>query len=105
LWDRGYPAVAMFGAYISWEQVAKLRRFFERVVIVPDGDAAGRSGAKDAWAKLSPHMITVIVNTPEGKDPDDLSLAETRDLLGPPPSRSNDDSNSDPTTESLPWRD
>jgi DNA primase len=85
LWQSGYQnAVAIMGSYPSRHQVEKMAMFFERVLILGDGDKAGREMALKVLEAVKPLMPARIVDIPEGKDPQDLTDEEKILLLGPP---------------------
>ncbi len=72
LHEAGFQnVVAAMGCEVSDHQAAILARAVE-VIVLFDGDAAGRIGADAARAKLAPHTKVRIVRLPEGKEPDDL---------------------------------
>ncbi len=66
-------AVCAMGTALTEQQVAALRRFAEKVVLVYDGDKAGRAAAM----KAAPLLIGAgfdgkLVLMPDGEDPDSL---------------------------------
>lgn len=71
LWQRGLPAVSSFGSSLSDVQ-AKLLSRFQRVLILYDGDEAGRVGASAAIEKLAPAVWVRRYDLPDGLQPDDL---------------------------------
>lgn len=86
LWHYGYRnVVAVLGSHLTKFQAEKVVQFFSEVVIVTDGDNAGReAGARFAGA-LRPRLRSVrVVDTPDGKDPGSLTEDEASELLGPP---------------------
>jgi DNA primase len=85
LWQSGYRnAVAIMGSYPSKHQVEKMTKFFTNIVIVPDGDNAGRDMALKVMEAVKPFLPVHMVDMPSGKDPADLSPSELADRLGPP---------------------
>lgn len=85
LWQQGYPAVALMGTYPSVIQVEKLVRFFNEVVVLPDGDDAGYEGADRVSRALSRRMSHVqVAPMPKGRDPDELDPLDLLDLFGEP---------------------
>jgi hypothetical protein len=85
LWQSGYQnAVAIMGSYPSKHQVEKMVKFFDRVVILGDGDKAGREMALKVLEAARPYLPASIVDIPDGKDPQDLTDEEKIQLLGPP---------------------
>lgn len=67
----GIPAVALLGVHLSAAQRELLARH-PRVVLVLDGDLAGREAVQRIRHELSALTQAVIVNLPDGRDPDDL---------------------------------
>lgn len=64
--------VAAMGCELSEHQVELLSAFPE-IVILFDGDDAGRAGAASARAKLAEKTILRTIHLPDGVKPDDLS--------------------------------
>ena len=86
LWQRGYlNNLGMLGAYISDFHIEKVVRWFDRAVIVRDGDTAGIKGAEANYKRLQKRMRqgVSVVDTPEGLDPDQLPIDFCRKHLGP----------------------
>lgn len=86
LWQWGYrPVVALLGSAPGAAQVEKLIAYYEKVLVVPDGDEAGDKMVDDLKAMIA-WRIPVMARRPKrGKDPGSLGLVGARDLLGPPP--------------------
>lgn len=80
LHQYGYPALAMGTSHITAAQVADLREVRE-VFILLDGDSAGERGAVSVYAALCASRPTRILQVPLGRDPGDLSEAESVDIL------------------------
>jgi DNA primase len=55
----------------------------QRVVIILDGDATGRTASTQVKESLIDSTDVQIVNLPDDLDPDDLSDQELRSLLSP----------------------
>jgi hypothetical protein len=87
LWQAGYrPAVALLGSHPGGSQVEKLVAYYDRIVVVPDGDAAGEAMAADLTAAVA-WRVPVVVRLPKkGCDPGELNYQEMAELLGTPPS-------------------
>ena len=73
----GIPAVALLGTSLSARQHALLAEL-PKLVLLLDGDPAGRRAAARTSARLH---SSVIANLPLGLDPDDLSNQELLNLL------------------------
>lgn len=81
----GIPnAVARMGTHLSKWQVEKIRRWFPKLVIVADGDEAGRKSAELIRASLGMSMPVEIVDVPDGMDADSLGSERLKSLLFPP---------------------
>ncbi len=81
---RGLTNVcAALGTAMTEAQARLLKRFTERVVLLYDGDAAGRKAARRALAMLqSAEMPEVLLaELPDGSDPDDFVRREGADAL------------------------
>lgn len=78
----GYPSVALMGISLSEQQEALLCQHFSRVVILLDGDEAGRRGTDECLLRLGRKLWTKAVTLPPDKQPDQLSSEELRGLLG-----------------------
>ena len=73
--SKGLPNVgAMCGSYLSYVQTCKILAWFDRLVIIPDGDKAGRDAAARISGALGPRMShgVFVFDIPDGKDPDQL---------------------------------
>jgi len=73
-------AVAAMGCELSGRQVELLRAFPE-VVLLFDGDEAGRVGAQSARAKLAEITVVRVIHLPEGMKPDDLTVRALKWLV------------------------
>jgi len=71
----GLPAVALLGTQL-FEAQRSLLRDAARIVLLLDGDPAGRHAAIRCADLLSPTVDVHMVDLPDGADPDDLSDAE-----------------------------
>jgi hypothetical protein len=93
LWQKGYRnAFCFMGPGLSSFQVEKVVKLCDRVVIVPDGDAAGYEIATRCEKMLLPRLSwTKVISVPEGLDPDQLSSKFLFDMLGPPQAAPLDD--------------
>jgi DNA primase len=87
-----HSAVALMGSVLyALPQRALLQRF-QRVVLMLDGDAAGRRATADIAAQLRAYCSVGIVRLPEQRQPDQMSadeirraltLSRTADFMGP----------------------
>ena len=79
----GVPAVALLGAHASARQCAMLASA-KRVVLMLDGDRAGRVGTRRLVGQLNGRGDVRVIELGDGVDPDDLGdgeLASVRGLL------------------------
>lgn len=82
--SQGLPAVATFGANVSEEQLAHLRRFQSGVIVAPDNDPAGANCAYQITSELErfiPVMQLPPVQGDEGADLGDLQPNQLGDFL------------------------
>jgi DNA primase len=79
--EAGYPCVAMMGSSLSDSQEALLFRHFTGVVILLDGDEAGRKGSDECLLRLGRKLWVRATSLAEGKQPDMVSIADLRILL------------------------
>lgn len=79
--SRGIPNVlAICGSDLSPFQREKIVKWFNRVVIIPDGDAPGKEAADKMVEALGSRISVNVFPTPFGKDPDQLSEEQVSDL-------------------------
>lgn len=79
--EAGYPCVGILGSALSEIQAELLALHFSHVILLFDGDEAGRKGASDALTRLSRKLFVAVVDMPEGTQPDSLSAGEIDSLL------------------------
>jgi DNA primase len=80
--QAGFPSVvALMGSSLSAAQESGLLRHFERILLMLDGDAAGRAASRTIAAQLSDRCLVQVVGAPDGCQPDQLSSATLRRLL------------------------
>jgi DNA primase len=79
--QAGFACVALMGSTLSAEQEGLICHDFSRVVVMLDADQAGKSAATECAARLAAQVWVRIVTVPGGKQPDELSTAEIRELL------------------------
>lgn len=73
--------VAIMGSSLSEEQAAILTETDRPIVLLFDGDEAGRMGMRLAAAKLIRRGFVRVVSLSDGREPDQLSPAELEDVL------------------------
>jgi len=80
--QAGYPSVvALMGSAMS-EKQEELLAAFQKIILMLDGDEAGREGAKTIAERLIHRIFVRVVDLADGKQPDQLSAEEIRSLLG-----------------------
>ncbi len=84
---RVHPAglpwvVALRGSSLSAEQETALRERFDRVILLLDGDAAGRAASCALAARLPGRCWVAVVSVPDGAQPDQLSLTAIQQRVG-----------------------
>lgn len=80
--QAGYPfVVALMGCSMSEDQERLLVTHADQVVIMLDGDDAGRQGMEEISWRLARHIWTKVVLLPESRQPDQLTAEELHKLL------------------------
>lgn len=82
--QAGLPCVSLMGCSLSSVQRELLSRHFKRVVLLFDGDEAGRLGASRAIEQLNSAINVLRIDIPQGEQPDDLGEKEILEILKPP---------------------
>jgi len=81
--QAGYPAVvALMGSTLSRPQADLLTTHFDRVLLMLDGDDAGRHGAAAIASTLAERIEVISIPLDEGTQPDQLAPAAIQHLLG-----------------------
>jgi DNA primase len=78
--QAGYPCVALLGSTLSKEQEQLLCQHFTHVVLLFDGDEAGRKATDDCLSRLERRVFVRAIVLPKGKQPDMLSDDELQVL-------------------------
>ena len=86
LHQAGVAVVALMGAALSEAQQRTLLQSFHSVILMLDGDEAGRRATHTLAARLRLYASVRVVDLPDSLQPDQLSAAEIRQIL--PTSRS-----------------
>lgn len=80
--QAGFPCVvALMGCSLSARQERMLLDRFERVVLMLDGDPAGRAASRTLSARLSRECLVSVIEIPDGAQPDQLTAATIGGLL------------------------
>jgi DNA primase len=77
----GFHSVALFGSSMSEEQEALIIENFNRVVLLFDGDAAGRQGNEDCALRLSRSLWVRTASLPPDVQADQLTKKELHHTL------------------------
>lgn len=83
MWLRqaGYAALALLGSALSEQQEQLLADHFERLVLLFDGDEAGRAATQDCLIRLARRFFVRVIDLPENLQPDGLALDDLQTLL------------------------
>ena len=81
LYQAGVPAVALMGAALYEAQTAALLRHFRSIIIMLDGDAAGRRATSAITAQLRLYATVRVIHLPDGIQPDQLTTDAIRKIL------------------------
>lgn len=80
--QAGFPrVVALMGSSLSATQESGLRHYFERIVLMLDGDSAGWGASEVIATRLSGHRSVWVVRVPDGSQPDQLPCSTIQQLL------------------------
>jgi DNA primase len=80
--QAGFPCVALMGSTMSKAQEELLAEYFGHIIVMLDGDEAGRSAAQGIADRLRQIIYQVdVVDLPDGVQPDQLSGDELQRLL------------------------
>jgi len=79
--QAGFPTLALMGSTLSAAQEGLLEARFERVIVMLDGDEPGRAAEIECLTRLGARMWVRAIMVPEGKQPDQLSSEELRQVL------------------------
>jgi hypothetical protein len=79
--QAGYPVVALMGSTLSRHQADLLERLFDQVLLMLDGDDAGRQGAATIAATLAARTHVSTIALEGGVQPDQLACDQIRRLI------------------------
>lgn len=82
LFQLGLPAVSLLGIHLSEHQRCLLSEV-PHVILMLDGDEAGREATRRILRELGQYVTVAVVSLPDGLDPDDLSDDRLLALLRP----------------------
>ena len=82
LWQCGYPAIALFGAGTSKEQMETLNKSpIRHYLLAYDNDSAGIHGINNFQKYIRKDVLVDVINLPVGKDINDLEQEEIDKLI------------------------
>jgi len=81
--QAGYSnVVALLGTSLSEAQAELLQTHFRELLLMLDGDPAGRAATQRLAVRLRPRVSLRTAVVPTGRQPDQLSKEEIQDVLG-----------------------
>ena len=80
--QAGYHAVGLLGSSLSEVQEDLLVSNFGQLVLLFDGDDAGKKAAEDCLKRLAKRAFVHLIELPEGRQPDQFSTEELRLIVG-----------------------
>lgn len=80
LWSYGYPAIALFGTGSKYQYELLNKSSIRNYYLCFDGDEAGDKGIQRFIKNIRSDVFVNIVKVPRGKDINDLSLEEFKNL-------------------------
>jgi DNA primase len=88
-WQCGYDNVlGRMGTHLSGAQRSLLRKWFDRLILVPDGDPAGLASVEKIKQELEGELDRipeiVVAQMVDGKDADKISADQLKEFLGAP---------------------
>jgi DNA primase len=81
LWQIGLAAIGLLGSSLSKEQAGMLVDRFDRVLLLFDGDDAGRTATDDCLVRLGRRLWVKALVLPDGQQPDDLAAEALLELV------------------------
>jgi DNA primase len=75
--------VALMGSALYEPQQRLLLERFRHVILILDGDAAGRRATAEIAARLRPHCWVQVIHLPSDIQPDQMTSEEIRSILRP----------------------
>jgi len=80
--QAGFPCVALMGSTMSSVQEELIAERFGEVILMLDGDEAGRKAAEEIADRLKQRVFSVVtVDLPDSVQPDQLSIEEMHHFL------------------------
>jgi DNA primase len=79
--QAGYAGISLFGSSLSKEQEEMICNHFKKVVLLFDGDAAGRAATDDCLQRLGRRLWVRAISLPDNVQPDQLATEEIQTRL------------------------
>jgi DNA primase len=79
--QAGYPVVGLMASTLSKYQADLLTRHFDVVLLMRDGDEAGRHGSLSAAHALGTRVSVSTISLDDGRQPDQLAPGEIQRLV------------------------
>jgi DNA primase len=79
--QAGYPSISLLGSSLSKEQEELICNHFKKVVLLFDGDDAGRAATDDCLQRLGRRLWVQAISLPDSVQPDQLSTEEIQTML------------------------
>ena len=81
MWSLGYPSCGLFGTGSDTQYETLRKCGIRNFILMLDGDEAGQKGAYRFRKNMSKDCFITTVNLPAGKDVNDLSAEQIKELL------------------------
>lgn len=81
MWSLGYPSCGLFGTGSDTQYETLRKCGIRNFILMMDGDEAGQKGAYRFRKNMPKDCFITTVNLPAGKDVNDLSAEEIKELL------------------------
>ena len=79
VWASGCESVcALMGCSLSEEQEELLGARFDQVILMLDGDEAGRAAAVEIAGRLVKRTFVRVLSLPEGQQPDSMTAEDLK---------------------------
>jgi DNA primase len=80
--QAGYHALGLLGSSLSEVQEELLAQNFHQMILLFDGDDAGRKATEDCLKRLAKHGFVHVIELPDGRQPDQFSPDELHLIVG-----------------------
>lgn len=81
VWQAGYPGASLLGSSLSAEQEELICNHFKRIVLLFDGDDAGRTATDNCLQRLGRRIWIQAISLPDPVQPDQLLTDEIQTML------------------------